>query len=251
MFGCGVVSVSFRQLSVDEVIRYTKEAGLSLIEWGSDVHAPYNDKERLEYIARAQAEAGISCPSYGTYFKLGVDDVETLHGYAEAARILGTKILRLWCGNKNYTDLTPEERDFMISESKKAAKIAEEEGVTLCMECHQKSFTNVLEGALDLMRSVDSKAFRMYWQPSTKEGVEYNLEYARGIKDYVDTIHVFYYKDGKKSYLSEGTEEWKRYLAEFDGRQNLLLEFMPDGSPETLKGEAASLNALAEEARKR
>ena len=103
MFKCGVVSVSFRQLSVDEVIRYTKEAGLDQIEWGSDVHAPYNDPERIAYIAKAQAEAGISCPSYGTYFKLGVDDTELLHGYASAARALGTDILRLWCGNKNYT----------------------------------------------------------------------------------------------------------------------------------------------------
>ena len=124
----------------------------------------------------------------------------------------------------------------MLSECKRAAKIAEEEGVTLCMECHQKSFTNVLEGALDLMRSVDSPAFRMYWQPSTKEGVEYNIEYARGIAEYVETIHVFYYRDGKKAYLSEGIEDWKKYLAEFDGKQNLLLEFMPDGSPESLAG---------------
>jgi sugar phosphate isomerase/epimerase len=245
MFKTGVVSVSFRQLSVDEVIRYTKEAGLGYIEWGSDVHAPYEDTERLHYIAKAQAEAGIVCPSYGTYFKLGVDDVETLHGYAAAARILGTKILRLWCGNKNYTDLTPEERDFMISECRKAAKIAEEEGVVLCMECHQKSFTNVLEGALDLMKSVDSPAFRMYWQPSTKDPVEYNLEYANGIKDYVYTIHVFYYEDGKKARLADGVADWEKYLAVFENDKNLLLEFMPDGSPESLSGEAAALNGLA------
>ena len=247
MFKCGVVSVSFRQLSVDEVIRYTKEAGLDQIEWGGDVHAPYNDPERIAYIAKAQAAAGISCPSYGTYFKLGVDDTELLHGYAEAARALGTKILRLWCGNKNYTDLTPEEREFMISECKKAARIAEEEGVILCMECHQKSFTNVLEGALDLMRSVNSPAFRMYWQPSTTAPVEDNIKYARGIKDYVDTIHVFYYKDGKKAYLKDGAEEWKRYLSEFENDKKLLLEFMPDGSPDSLRGEAAALTAIAAE----
>ena len=213
---------------------------------GSDVHAPYNEPEKLRYIAKAQAEAGIVCPSYGTYFKLGVDDVELLHGYAEAARILGTDILRLWCGNKNYTDLTPEEREFMIGECKKAAKIAEEEGVVLCMECHQKSFTNVLEGALDLMRSVNSPAFRMYWQPSTTAPVEDNIRYALGIKDYVDTIHVFYYKDGKKAHLSEGIEDWGKYLEIFDRDKKLLLEFMPDGSPDSLAGEAAALNGLAE-----
>ena len=135
----------------------------------------------------------------------------------------------------------------MISECKKAARIAEEEGVILCMECHQKSFTNVLEGALDLMRSVNSPAFRMYWQPSTTAPVEDNIKYARGIKDYVDTIHVFYYKDGKKAYLKDGAEEWKRYLSEFENDKKLLLEFMPDGSPDSLKGEAAALTAIAAE----
>lgn len=250
MFKTGVVSVSFRALSVDEVIRYTKEAGLSAIEWGSDVHAPYNDKERLAYIAKAQAEAGLSCPSYGTYFKLGEHDTELLHEYADAARTLGTTVLRLWCGNKNYSDLTSEEREFMISECKKAAKIAEEEGVTLCMECHRNSFTNTLDGALDLMRSVNSPAFRMYWQPSTTAPVECNVEYAKNISPFVTTIHVFYYKDGKKAYLKDGAEDWRKYLAEFDGSQYLLLEFVPGGSPDTLAGEAAVLNALADECNK-
>ena len=102
----------------------------------------------------------------------------------------------------------------MICECRKAAKIAEEEGVTLCMECHQKSFTNVLEGALDLMHSVNSPAFRMYWQPSTTAPALDNIKYAQGIKDYVDTIHVFYYKDGKKGYLKDGKDDWRRYLSE-------------------------------------
>ena len=244
MFKTGVVSVSFRQLSVDEVISYTKAAGLAAIEWGSDVHAPYTDKERLDYIAKAQAEAGLYCSSYGTYFKLGEHDTEELRGYIAAAKILGTNILRLWCGNKNYADLLPEEREHIISESKKAAKIAEEEGAVLCMECHNRSFTNTLEGALDLMRSVNSPAFRMFWQPSITDGFEANMNYAKEIAPYTYNIHVFYYEDGKKHPLADGVGEWKSYLSCFSGDRNLLLEFMPDNSPESLATEAATLNSL-------
>ena len=250
MFKTGVVSVSFRKLSVDEVISYTKKSGLKAIEWGSDVHAPYVDMERIEYIAKAQKEAGLYCPSYGTYFKLGEHDTEELHGYIAAAKVLGTNVLRLWCGNKNHADLTAEERELVISESKKAAKIAEEEGAVLCMECHNNSFTNTLEGALDLMKSVNSPAFRMYWQPNSKGGVEGNIEYAKAIAPYTNTIHVFYYEEGKKHPLADGIGDWEKYLACFDGSQHLLLEFMPDGSPESLAGEAKTLNAIADKANK-
>jgi hypothetical protein len=55
---------------------------------------------------------------------------------------------------------------------------------------------------------------------------------------------VFYYKDGKKAYLAEGMADWEQYLAVFDGDKKCLLEFMPDGSPESLAGEAAALNKL-------
>lgn len=245
MFKTGVVSVSFRKLSVDEVISYTKDAGLRAIEWGSDVHAPYTDTERLNYIAKAQKEAGLYCPSYGTYFKLGEHNTEELHGYIAAAKILGTNILRLWCGSKNYADMTEEERAVIISESKKAAAIAEAEGAVLCMECHNNSYTNSLEGALNLMESVNSPAFRMYWQPTGKSGVEENVEYATKIAPYTYTVHVYYYQDGVKHPLSDGIASWEKYLASFDGSQHLLLEFMPDNRPESLATEAETLNGLA------
>lgn len=247
MFKTGVVSVSFRQLSVDEVISHTKEAGLSAIEWGSDVHAPYTDIERINYIAKAQKEAGLYCSSYGTYFKLGEHPVEELYGYIEAAKILGTNILRLWCGKKNYADMTAEEREFIISESKKAAKIAEEKGAVLCMECHNKSFTNKLDGALDLMKSVNSPAFRMFWQPSSRLSYEENVEYAKEIAPYTYNVHVFYSKDGVARPLAEGVSDWREYLSYLDGNQHLLLEFMPDRRVESLATEAKTLNEIAAE----
>lgn len=247
MFKTGVVSVSFRALSVDEVIKYTKDAGLSAIEWGSDVHAPYTDLERINYIAKAQKEAGLYCPSYGTYFKLGEHDTEELRGYIAAAKILGTNVLRLWCGKKNFADMTEEERDFIVSESKKAAKIAEELGAVLCMECHNNSFTNNVEGALYLMNAVNSEAFRMYWQPATKHTEEMNIDYATKIAPYTYNVHVYYYEDGVKHPLADGVDSWKKYLACFKGCEHLLLEFMPDNRPESLATEAKTLNALAKE----
>ena len=39
-FVTGLVSISFRGLTVDEIIRHVAEEGLDAIEWGGDVHAP-------------------------------------------------------------------------------------------------------------------------------------------------------------------------------------------------------------------
>ena len=249
MLKSGVCSVSFRELSAEDVIRITKEAGLSAIEWGSDVHAPADDTERLRSIAKMQKEAGLECSSYGTYFRLGTDSCDELPKYIEAAKILGTDVLRLWCGKKNFDDMSDEEKDFIISESKKAAAIAERGGVTLCMECHRNTFTNSIEGALTLMESVNSPAFRMYWQPSTTAEHSVNIEYAKKISQYTVNLHVFYYEDRVARPFGEGIQVWKEYLGCFSQDMYLLLEFMPDKNPASLGREAASLIKLLKDSK--
>ena len=97
----GLVSISFRKHTPEEIIQAVKAAGLSCIEWGSDVHAPCRDTERLHEIARLQGEYGITCSSYGTYFKFGKTPLEELTDYITAAKILGADVLRLWCGQKS------------------------------------------------------------------------------------------------------------------------------------------------------
>lgn len=244
MFKTGLVSISFRQLTVDEIVAIMKESGLDRVEWGSDVHAPRDDSEKLNYIAELQKRSGITCSSYGTYYRLGVEPVDELYGYAKAAKVLGTDILRIWCGNKNYGDLTEDEREAFIEEARSAAKVAEECGVTLCMECHNNTFTNTLEGALRLMESVDSPAFRMYWQPNQFTDAETNFRYAEAIAKYTVNIHVFNWEGKEKYPLADGAELWQRYLTYFSGNESLLLEFMPDGKPETLTTEADALRNI-------
>lgn len=244
MFEAGLVSISFRSLSPEQIVTLCRGNGLRAIEWGSDVHAPCTDLDRLHQIVALQEKNGLVCSSYGTYFKLGVHNTEELHGYIAAAKILGTNILRLWCGEKNYEDLTAERRDFLLSEAKNAASIAEAAGVILCMECHNNTYTNCLEGALDLMNTVNSPALRMYWQPNQFRTDEVNFEYARQIAPYVTNIHVFQWREKDKFPLADGVALWEKYLSYFDGSQSLLLEFMPDNKPESLKTEAETLHQL-------
>ena len=244
MFKTGLASVSFRNLPVGEIIKLTVKSGLSAIEWGSDVHAPKDDAGKLKRIKEQMDAAGIYTSSYGTYFRIGETTTDELSEYVSAANALGTKILRLWCGRKNYGDMTEKEQKAIIEESKKAAMIAERAGVVLCMECHNNSFTNCIDGAIHLMRDVDSEAFRMYWQPSPLFDEKTNIEYAEKISAYTYNIHVFNRSASGPFPLSQGISTWKKYLSCFDGSQHLLLEFMPDGSQGSLPREALALRQL-------
>lgn len=244
MYHAGLVSVSFRNLSPEEVVQAMADSGLKYVEWGSDVHAPCTDTARLEQIVALQKQYGITCCSYGTYFRLGFTPMEELHDYIRAAKLLGTKTLRLWAGKKASDLFTSEERDHFFDICRQAAKIAEDAGVTLCMECHRRTYTETKEGALELMQAVNSPAFRMYWQPSQALTIEGNVEYIRLLKPYIDHLHAFHWANEVHYPLSEGTENWKTYFAEFSGDRAVLLEFMPDNRVESLPTEAATLRRI-------
>ena len=240
----GLVSVSFRSLSFEEIIRIAKEAGLKGIEWGSDVHAPYTDTKRLDAIREAGEKAGIACCSYGTYFRLGVTPMEELGGYIAAAKRLGTDILRLWCGDKSTALYTEEEKAALFAACQEAAQIAGKENVILCMECHPNTFTEELCGALELMETVASPNFRMYWQPNQHRTEEEKNEYARMIAPYAMHLHVYNWCKTDAFPLREGIAKWKRYLENFAGDRMLLLEFMPHHLPEELNAEADALREI-------
>lgn len=240
----GLVSVSFRKNTVEEIVSAVKDAGLTCIEWGSDVHAPKDDIEKLNYIAKLGKENGIECSSYGTYFRLGVTPIEELEDYIDGAKILGTNILRLWCGDKCAEEYGEEEKQKLFAVCKKAALLAEQKGAILCMECHNGTYTNTEKSALELMRVVNSPNFLMYWQPQQFQSFEQNISYAQNISPYTKNIHVFNWNANNKYPLSKGIEIWKKYLSYFSTDKTLLLEFMPDDDINSLKTEFEALKQI-------
>lgn len=244
MYQLGLVSVSFRSSPVETVVQAAVQAGLGCIEWGSDVHCPPEDEQRQQQIAALQKCYGIGCCSYGTYFRLGIHPVEELPAYIRAAKNLGTDVLRLWAGHQSPWDFTAQDKEKLFADSKAAAKMAEQAGVKLCLECHKKTYTETAESALELLQTVDSPAFGMYWQPNQSRSIAENLENAAALKDYVNRIHVFQWKGKEKYPLDRGLEEWRQYLQILPRELPLLLEFMPDDSLSSLDREADTLRRL-------
>ena len=240
----GLVSISFRSHTPREILEAMRRAGLTCIEWGSDVHAPCRDTAALRAIASLQEEYGIACSSYGTYFRLGVTPPSELSDYIAAAGLLGTRTLRLWCGEKRGADMSGEERAALLAECRRAAALAEDRGVTLAMECHMQTLTEDPRDAAWLVEEIGSPAFRLYWQPFQWQTPEENRRNAAVFAPYTEHIHVFHWRGSEKLPLREAVGDWQGYLAEFTTPRTLLLEFMPGGTLGELKEEAAALRRI-------
>lgn len=245
-FNLGLCSVSFRKHTPEDIIKECQRLSLDSIEWGSDLHAPCDNIESLHNIASLQNKYGIKCSSYGTYFHLGKDSLQNLEDYIKAAKILGTDILRLWCGEKNSIEYSDTEREELISECIKAAQMAKKYGVVLCMECHPGSLTDTAKSAVELMERVNSPHFKMYWQTNTEGDEDLGLTEAKLLAPHTVNIHVFYWVDNVQQSLANGIKPWRKYLNEFDGEKSLLIEFVPGGKIETLESEVNALKTIVE-----
>lgn len=240
-FYTGLCSVSFRDRTAEKIISAAAEAGLRYIEWGSDVHAPAGDEARLKEVSSLGESFGIRCSSYGTYFRIGRDAVEDIYKYINAAALLGTRVLRVWCGRGDFSAHSEAEEAELFSSCKALAEIAKREGVILACERHRGTYTDSAVPILRLMEAVDSPNFRMYWQPDQYHSPQENLAELCLTSRYTVNVHVFNWERDTMLPLSEAASVWREYLSLLRGEHTLLLEFMPDGQLATLGREAAAL----------
>ena len=251
MFIPGVVSVSFRPNSIDEIIKAANGANLSLVEWGSDVHAPAGDVTLAEKIKADSEASGIKTPTYGSYFRVGVTPNAEFPKYLESAKALGASVIRIWA-YKSVKATEGEEWDTVVAAAKEICKMAEPYGIKICLECHNGSITEDYKSALAFLKAVDHELFGMYWQPNQLKSLEYNIEAATALAPYVSCLHVFHFIDNVKAPLTEGLSDWRKYLEIIKAGATVreipaFLEFMPDDKIETLGREAKTLLALLSE----
>lgn len=242
----GLVSISFRKYTPEQVMTATAEAGLEGIEWGSDVHAPVNEIDVLKGIAQRQKQLGLRCAAYGTYFRLGVTPLEQLADYIRAAELLDTDVLRIWCGDRPSCEYSREERERLFELAAAAAQMAERAGVRLCTEFHHHTFTDECLAVEEIIRAADSKAWRTYWQPNQYRTWQENRLTAGLLAPYVENYHVFSWRREDRFPLLAQQREWAEYfdMADKNGPAYALLEFMPDDRIETLPREAEGLRTL-------
>lgn len=245
MYKTGLASIAFRHLSVEDVIAAAKNAGLSYIEWGSDIHAPVTDLANIRRVRQLTEDAGLQCSSYGAYFNIVKDAPEDIRLYIAAARALGVSTIRIWCSGHPY-ELPAEELEKRYATCREIAKIAEEEQVMICAECHSGNLTHDLQSSLDFMTAVNSANFRMYWQPCELLTTEENIAFAKAAAPYVTNVHVYYYVNKTHTPLWEGKEGWTEYIRALGKDRLFILEHLPEHNEALLPQQADTLKAILE-----
>ncbi len=250
-FQTGLVSVTFRQKSISEILRMCRENNLDAIEVGSDVHAPRENIADCEAIRAMAEKEGVRVVSYGTYYKLGEqpDPEKTFGEYVRAAAALGAPNLRIWAGIKGSGSVSETERATLTREASLCADIAKKSGMTISFEFHGGTLTDDPDSALRLMRRLDRENAYLYWQPNQYRDTEFNVASLKKVIDYVSTVHVFAWdaRSGNcvRYPLADHAEAWKRYLdiLASDNREHaLLLEFVKDDSDAEFASDAKTLN---------
>ena len=243
----GLTSVTFRQKSPEEIIALAKEAGLTGIEWGGDIHVPAGDTKTASEIGRKTREAGLAVLSYGSYYR--GDEGEDFAPVLASAKALGAPVIRIWAGRKPLEESSPEEVKALAGRIREAAEMAQEEGMDLALEYHRGTATQTVSGALELLKEIRARTVTCYWQPNPELTKEEHLAEIDALLPFLSNIHVFSWtKESLRLPLAAGKDCWLSYLNRIrEGGKNraLILEFVKDDSPEQFRADAKSLKEWA------
>lgn len=244
----GLVSITFRKLSVDEVIELTAKSGLEAIEWGGDVHVPPSDPDLARDIGDRTRAAGLSVYAYGSYYRVATKK-ERAHSFAQvaaAAAALGTKTIRVWVSDTDSEDADASEWDAAVAELREICAHANGLGLRIGMEFHAGTLNNRAHSSRRLVESVGAKNLTTFWQTTNRADDAFSLESLHVVRDWVSHIHVFNWHSGgsDQTRLTDGTERWSSFLdaiRSIPGDRALGLEFVKGGEPAQLLEDAATL----------
>lgn len=245
MLYSGLVSVTFRQKSPEEIIELAAKAGLDAIEWGGDVHVPVGDLARAKAIGDATREAGLTVASYGSYYKAGYG--QSFADVLETAKALKAPSIRIWAGDKGSDKADEAWWNAVVEDTKAAAASAGEAGIRIAFEFHANTLTDGTAETLRLLELVGNEAAATYWQHKPEFNMEENLDSLRKLAPQLSNVHVFHWEPGIQLPLSDGIEPWRIYieaLQALEGDRYLLMEFVKDGQAEQFLEDAEVLKEL-------
>lgn len=242
----GMTSLTFREESVETVIRNAKEAGIEGIEWGvSDGHMALCNKERAEKIKKLSAKNNLEIFSLGSYCRML--SKEECDDALKTAVMLGAPIIRVWAGAKSPESGDDEYFNEIVENTIYMAEKAEKYNIVLGFECHMNTLTEVPEVAIRLIEKVSKKNVGMYWQPLVRYSPEENVSVRKKITPYlVGNIHIHNYSV-EKGYqpLSEIEDRLNLYYQDIkDKDYKVMIEFVKDSSLSNLISDAETLRKV-------
>jgi len=239
----GLVSVTFRNLSPEEIVPLAKQAGLSGIEWGGDIHVPAGDLDRADRVRLLTEEAGLQVISYGSYYRAGE--------WQDFAPVLSTAVrlkapaIRIWAGVKGSGEADEAYFDRVAEDSRRVCQMAAKEDIAICYEYHGGTLTDTPESALELRERVGMENLKLYWQPRFDRSIEENIRALKMVRPWLWNVHAFTWDEDHRRYpLSDGEKVWKEYARYFGEDNAVMLEFVAEDAPEQMLRDAQTLHKI-------
>lgn len=246
----GLVSVTFRKLTPEEIIREASRARLQVVEWGGDIHAPPGHESRAKAIRTWCADAGLGIAAYGSYFRLAAD--QDVRPWLETAAQLGAPTMRIWAGNRASPEWSDSEVRLLVDELRTVCELGQRAGRTLSLEYHEGTFVDCLPAAERLLRSVDHPALRTYWQPLTsRHAVSDHIADITGLLPWLSHLHVFHRDRSTAEWrpFNAAAPQWRRIfrsIAASTTTHAVMIEFVRGDSIAALQEDAGVLRACLE-----
>ncbi len=251
----GLCSVTFRKLSVTEIIDLAKQAEITGIEWGGDIHVPANDIDNAKLVAKKTREAGLEVASYGSYYKVGESDNKfSFDEVLKTALALETKNIRIWAGNIPSSQASLKQRDAIIAETKEIAALAKQHDITLSFEYHYNTLADSLTSARALIEAINMDNVALYWQSDVGISFIEKMYNLRFMKHHVSNVHVFYWDESKREKLADGYYDWLSYLKQLnlalDKPRYYFIEFVKDDDPKQFLEDVKTLKQVLADSEK-
>jgi 3-dehydroshikimate dehydratase len=244
----GLVSITFRKLTPAEVVALVRQAGLRGIEWGGDIHVPHGDLGRAREVRELTAEAGLTIPAYGSYYRAGHSEDAGLPfaKVLDSALELEAPLIRIWAGAAGSETTDDDARWHIVSDLKRIAEQAGKAGVRIAAEFHGGTLNDTNASASQLLLEVDHPNFYSYWQPLSGMSDAVCIEGLTALSPRLAHVHVFQWRTPQdRQPLAEGAERWTEFLrhaAAAPGDRYAMLEFVQADAPENFLRDAATLN---------
>lgn len=241
----GLVSITLRKLSPEQILDLCAESGLQAIEWGGDIHVPPGDLETAQRVGFLTRARGLSVAAYGSYYRLGVSEESGLsfESVADTAAALGAPVIRVWAGNRESAQADDAWWDQVTTDARRIAAIARAREIRVAFEYHRHTLTDTRDAVRRLLAAVPE--VNTLWQPTIGWPHPEHLASLPEVLPRLEHLHVFkWLTDGTRRPLAEGETEWREFLKilqPLDRPIPLLIEFVEQDNPENLRRDAAAL----------
>lgn len=251
MIAPGLTSVTFRNLTPQEVIRLALEAGLMGIEWGGDIHVPPGHMDQAVEVYDLTRRAGLYVSSYGSYYTVGKSKEagNSFKDVLQTAKALGAPLIRIWAGDQGSSESSPGYRNKIIKETLEIAENAGELGIRLAFEFHENTLNDSYEACFELLTDLNHPEVNTYWQPLHGAGPDINGAGIDMILPWITGVHVFHWWPSAEVRLPlrQGEGDWEAYIRRLSGIPRTVfgsLEFVKDDSSEQFLEDAYTLLKL-------